>query len=117
MERNDRLTTLIDKFKLTVSSAVPKDANLVVHTAPDGTPDPYKVMLYHVQTTSDPDMAPETKQDKTSPAIISTPIKATPTTIDGTDWSYSKIYKRVDPTSYAAMDTAAYLPVKTKAGA
>ena len=39
MERNDRLTTLIDKFKLTVSSAVPKDANLVVHTAPDGTPD------------------------------------------------------------------------------
>ena len=87
--------------------------------ASDGTPDPYKVMLYHVKTTSDPDMAPETKQDKTSPATISTPIKATPTTINGVDWSYSKIYKRVDPTSYAAMDTAAYLPVKTvaKAGA
>lgn len=38
MERHDRLTTLIDKFKLTVSSAVPEDANLVVHTALDGTP-------------------------------------------------------------------------------
>ena len=39
MERYDRLTTLIDKFKLTVSSAVPEGANLVVYTAPDGTPD------------------------------------------------------------------------------
>ena len=85
--------------------------------ASDGTADPYKVMLYHVQSTADPDMAPETKQDKTSPVTISTPIKATPTTINGTDWSYSKIYKRIDPTSYAAMDTAAYLPVKTAAGA
>ena len=39
MERHDRLTTLIDKFKLTVSSAVSEDANLVVHTAPAGTPE------------------------------------------------------------------------------
>ena len=85
--------------------------------ASDDTADPYKVMLYHVQSTADPDMAPETKQDKASPVAISTPIKATPTTINGVDWSYSKIYKRIDPTSYAAMDTAAYLPVKTAAGA
>ncbi|GHF42734.1 AraC family transcriptional regulator [Seohaeicola zhoushanensis] len=39
MERYDRLTTLIDRFKLAVRPAAPEDANLVVYTAPAGTPD------------------------------------------------------------------------------
>ena len=39
MERHDRLTTLIDRFKLAVAPAAPDDANLVVRTVPDGTPD------------------------------------------------------------------------------
>ena len=39
MERYDRLTTLIDRFKLAVRPAAPEKANLVVCTAPDGTPD------------------------------------------------------------------------------
>lgn len=39
MERYDRLTTLIDKFKLTVVPAMVQDANLVVFTGPDGTPE------------------------------------------------------------------------------
>ncbi|MDX8348000.1 AraC family transcriptional regulator [Cognatiyoonia sp. IB215446] len=39
MERYDRLTTLIDRFKLTVAPAMQHDANLVVYTAVIGTPD------------------------------------------------------------------------------
>jgi AraC-like DNA-binding protein len=39
MERYDRLTTLIDKFKLTVASAALEEANLVVFAAADGTAD------------------------------------------------------------------------------
>lgn len=39
MDRYDRLTTLIDKFKLTVAPATLVEANLVVVAAPDGTPD------------------------------------------------------------------------------
>lgn len=38
MERYDRLTTLIDRFKLAVRPAQADNANLVVCTAPDGTP-------------------------------------------------------------------------------
>jgi|GEM_PF-6352934 len=83
--------------------------------ASDGTPDPYKVMLFNVKSTTDPDMAPETKTDKASPASISVPVKATPTNINGVEWSYCVIYKRIDPTSYAAMETTAYVPVKAGA--
>ncbi len=38
MDRYDRLTTLIDRFKLTVAPAMPEDANLVAFAAPRGTP-------------------------------------------------------------------------------
>lgn len=38
MERYDRLTSLIDRFKLTVAPAMLEDANLVALAAPDGTP-------------------------------------------------------------------------------
>jgi AraC-like DNA-binding protein len=38
MERYDRLTTLIDRFKLAVTPAELEYANLVVLAAPDGTP-------------------------------------------------------------------------------
>lgn len=38
MKRYDRLTTLIDKFKLVVASAALEDANLFVIAAADGTP-------------------------------------------------------------------------------
>lgn len=37
MERYDRLTTLIDRFKLTVALAELNDANLIVFSAQDGT--------------------------------------------------------------------------------
>jgi len=39
MKRYDRLTTLIDRFTLAVIPAIQKDANLIVLTAADGTPD------------------------------------------------------------------------------
>lgn len=38
MDRYDRLTTLIDRFKLTVAPAMPEDANLVAFAAPGGPP-------------------------------------------------------------------------------
>lgn len=38
MDRHDRLTTLIDRFKLRVAPAMPEDANLVALAAPCGTP-------------------------------------------------------------------------------
>lgn len=38
MERYDRLSTLIDRFKLAVAPAALGDANLIVFAAPDGTP-------------------------------------------------------------------------------
>lgn len=38
MDRYDRLTTLIDRFKLVVAPAASGDANLIVLAAPDGTP-------------------------------------------------------------------------------
>ena len=38
MERYDRLTTLIDRFKLVVAPAALRDANLFVFATPDGTP-------------------------------------------------------------------------------
>ena len=38
MERYDRLTTLIDRFKLTVTPTDISSANLVVVAEPDGTP-------------------------------------------------------------------------------
>lgn len=39
MDRNDRLTTLIDRFELTVAPAAATNANLVAFAAPDGSPD------------------------------------------------------------------------------
>ena len=39
MDHLDRLTTLIDRFKLAVQGAALEDANLVVLTAPDGGPE------------------------------------------------------------------------------
>uniref|UniRef100_UPI0035645F15 helix-turn-helix transcriptional regulator n=1 Tax=Phaeovulum sp. TaxID=2934796 RepID=UPI0035645F15 len=39
MERFDRLTTLIDRFKLTVVPVALAEANLVAFAAPDGTPE------------------------------------------------------------------------------
>jgi len=39
MERYDRLTTLIDRFRLSVAPAEPGKANLIVFAAADGTPE------------------------------------------------------------------------------
>ena len=39
MDRYDRLTTLIDRFKLAVAPAAPGDANLIVFATPGGAPD------------------------------------------------------------------------------
>jgi AraC-like DNA-binding protein len=39
MQRYDRLTTLIDRFKLTVAPAALADANLIAFAASDGTPE------------------------------------------------------------------------------
>lgn len=39
MDRYDRLTTLIDRFRLTVAPAAPEAANLVVRAGTDGAPD------------------------------------------------------------------------------
>jgi phi13 family phage major tail protein len=80
-----------------------------------GSADPCRVVLYK-GVASEPDINADTQADKTDPDKIEIDAKFSPMDFaDGSKWSFSKVYKSIDATSYESMFTTVYDPTAAKA--